>query len=167
MPATYEPIATTSVSSPTTTITFSGIPNSYTDLRIVLLAKGDQAGLQYAMRYNSVSTTTYSRTFLSGNGTTASSGRSSSASAVSLHPNAGISNANDMAVIEVDIFDYTSSQNKTCLAKDNEDMNGSGWTNCLVGLWRDSSAITAVSLIASGGNFAAGSTASIYGILKA
>jgi hypothetical protein len=37
MPATYEPIATTTLGGAAATITFSSISSAYTDLRIVLV----------------------------------------------------------------------------------------------------------------------------------
>ena len=43
MPATYEPIATTTLGSAATNITFSSIPATYTDLRLVLVARSDRA----------------------------------------------------------------------------------------------------------------------------
>ncbi len=77
MPTTYEPIATTTLGSAAATITFSTIPATYTDLRVVWVGTvtvADSAG----MRFNSDSGTNYSRTVLQGDGSAASSNRSTS-----------------------------------------------------------------------------------------
>ena len=75
MPATYEPIATTTLGSAASSITFSSIAGTYTDLRVVFTPQGATAGVSAYLEFNGISTTTYSETYLQGNGTTASSGQ--------------------------------------------------------------------------------------------
>ena len=61
--ATYELISTTTLSSPTNTVTLSSIPQTYDDLYIVMIAKSTQPTYYtYGnLRANNVSTTSYVR----------------------------------------------------------------------------------------------------------
>ncbi len=65
-------IATTTLSSAASTITFSTISGSYTDLRVVLTGKAVSGGVIYpAARFNSDTGTNYSNIFLVGIGSSA------------------------------------------------------------------------------------------------
>lgn len=155
-------IATTTLSSAANNITFSSIPGTYTDLRVVLVAKGTVSGNDIELTFNS-SATGYSRTRLIGNGTTASSSRQTSTTRIIVNNN-GISST-QFNLIEIDIFSYAGSTNKTVLASSSEDENGSGVTGRVVGLWSNTSAITSLKLAVGADNFAIGTTATLYGIL--
>ena len=165
MPATYEKIATTTLGSASATITFSSISSAYTDLRLVLTATSSAGGAQVIFRVNSDSGTNYSRTRLTANGTTASSSRQTNENAI-YTDQAGLSTTTPH-FYTYDIFSYAGSTYKTLLSTVSEDNNGSGNVSSIVGLWRSTSAITAVSLENTGGDFSIGSTATLYGILKA
>mgnify|MGYP003326735737 FL=1 len=80
MAVTYEPLATTTLTSAQSTVTFSSISGSYTDLVLVTNVK-DSNGACY-LRFNNDSGTNYSRTWLTGNGSTASSNRNSNSNQV-------------------------------------------------------------------------------------
>jgi hypothetical protein len=165
MPATYEPIATTTLSSATATISFTSISASYTDIRVVLVGSHETTATTLRMQVNSDTGTNYSYTELIGDGATASSSRGTSSSRI----NCGNSNFNNTqpSLITVDWFSYAGSTNKTCLVTASQDRNGSGSVLRTVGLWRSTSAITSVQLFPATGNFATGTTATLYGILKA
>ena len=165
MATTYEKIATTTLGS-AGQITFSSIPATYTDLRIVLVSKSDFSGANVQFRFNGDTGNNYSFTYLRGNGASASSYRESNNpygyladQSSDTQPNMGT----------LDIFSYAGSTFKTALATYSDDRNGLGNVFALVNLWRSTSAITSVSLSPSnfGGNFQAGTTATLYGILKA
>jgi|688.fasta_scaffold353049_2 hypothetical protein len=164
MPATYEKIATTTLGSANATIQFSSIPSTYTDLRIVFVCTPQTSGGTKYLQFNS-SATGYSQTYLQGNGSAASSGRSTS------YPRLDLSSQDSAnstpSFDEVDIFSYAGSTFKTVLSKTSHDQNGSGLTVAQVGLWQSTSAITQINLYIAGDNIGAGSTATIYGILKA
>lgn len=167
MPATYEPIATTTLSSAASTITFSSIPGTYTDLRLVLVgtaALGSSTSERF--RFNSDSGSNYSVTILSGTGSAASSARQTSQTFLRGSYNAGW-DATQPAFITLDIFNYAGSTNKTCLTTVSMDFNGSGVVERLVGLWRNTAAITAIEIFTNTGDFKIGTTATLYGILKA
>lgn len=167
MAKTYEPIATTTLGSAASTITFSSIPNTYTDLRIVLVGTSDATGAGQAvlMRFNSDTATNYSATRLSGNGSAASSARWTNIASIYCSID-GLSTTIPTLQM-IDIFSYAGSTYKTALISNNEDKNGSGYVEARVGLWRSTSAITSVSLLIGSGNFATGTVATLYGIKAA
>ena len=158
---TYEPIATTTVSTATNTVTFSSISSSYTDLIIVTNVKSTSTE-NMSMRFNSDTGSNYSRTVLTGNGSSASSDRQTSATSIGTDYNGyfDCSNFNQAKIIQ--IMNYSNSTTyKTCLIRSNRAQSG---TDAIVGLWRSSSAITSVTLGANSLNFATGSTFTLYGI---
>ena len=167
MPATYEPIATTTLGSATSTITFSSISSAYTDLRVVLVGTSTSAGF-VVYRFNGDTATNYSYTELYGDGTSAASQRATSSSRIGLGGSAAAINtsATIPSLYTIDVFNYAGSTNKTTLNTSNGDFNGTGGVERSVGLWRSTSAITAINLVA-GTSFGVGTTATLYGILKA
>jgi len=167
MPATYEPIATTTLGSAASTITFSSIAGTYTDLRVVLVSSTATAGntVNY-LRFNSDTGTNYSSTWLTGDGATAGSSRETSATFIRGGENANNTDAG-LSFITYDVFSYAGSTYKTALVANSRDNNGSGSTYRIVGLWRSTSAITSITIAASAGNYKAGTTATLYGIKAA
>ena len=164
MPATYEPIATTTLGSAAASITFSSIASSWTDLRVVLVS---QAASQdnSVIQFNNDTGTNYSWTQLYGDGGSASSANNTGDTKILLgvyttSPRFGLSTA--------DIFSYAGSTYKTVLATASGDENGSGIIRRNVGLWRSTLVITSIKLLNGGGaNFATGTTATLYGIKNA
>ena len=171
MPITYEPIATTTLGSAAANIDFTSIPSTYTDLRLVLVVRSDRASTvdSVNLRFNSDTTTSGSQTTLLGDGSTASSFRSTSVSRVcNCNCPADTSTAGIFGLIEYNVFSYTGSTNKTVLAKTSADRNGAGTTEVQVGLWRNTAAITSIRLLSNtSSNFVAGTTATLYGIKNA
>ena len=165
MPTTYEPIATTTLGSAVATITFSSIAATYTDLRLVITATSSTAGADIAVRYNSDTGANYSLTRLTGNGSTAASGSRTNTSESIIDSN-GLS-ATVPSLYEVDIFSYAGSTFKTLLARTAQDFNGSGGVYTSVNLWRNTAAITSITLFLTAYNFNAGTTATLYGIKNA
>jgi hypothetical protein len=164
MPATFEPIATTTLTGTQTNIDFSSISSAYTDLRVVLFAKTVGAGYGQ-LRLNGDGSFLYSATYLYGNGTTATSTRDSGTNRIYLARN-GVWNS-QFNLTTIDIFSYAGSTNKTVLVTNSNDNNGSGNVTTAVGLYRSTSAISTVNLMSNGSDFIAGTTATLYGILKA
>lgn len=163
MAVTYEPIATTTLGSANTTITFSSIPGTYTDLRLIVVGKVTGISTNNTYRFNSDTGTNYSRTRLLGDGATASSDRTTSATSIT---DVFLGSTTNPHLAIVDIFSYAGSTNKTVLTLNSSDDNGSGYVGRGVGLWRNTAAITTIT-IANNGTFDIGTTATLYGILKA
>jgi hypothetical protein len=164
MPATYEPIATTTLGSAASSITFSGIPSTYTDLRIVTVATVATTG-DYWLQVNGDTGANYSQTGLYGNGSSAASLRNTNINYLYLTYVYYLTTIPQLYT--VDIFSYAGSTYKTFLTTENEDNNGSGIVARTVGLWRNTAAINSIKLYRGTGNLDAGTTATLYGIKNA
>jgi hypothetical protein len=159
-------IASQTLSSETTSITFSSIPATYTDLRIVFsVVKPVSGNVGGRIRFNSDTGSNYSYTWLVGNGTSATSGRGTSTAELELFTGSAVTTTNPQLQM-IDIFSYAGSTFKTVLWAESSDKNGSGAVSRNVGLWRNTSAITTIQLSdSSTRNFGVGTTATLYGIL--
>ena len=165
MPATYEPIATTTLSSAASSIVLNSLPATFTDLRIVFTGITTSATIMYA-RVNGDTGSNYSRTYLGGNGTSAMSGRDTNATRWQFH-DATTTSTSLPLMGELDIFSYAGSTYKTALTAFSGDKNGSGDVFRNVVLWRNTSAINSITILPGAGNLNAGFTVSIYGIKAA
>ena len=165
MPATYEPIATQTLGSSTLTITFSSIPSTYTDLQIVWSTKISGTFNNF-VQFNGDTGTNYSWTRLVGNGSTASS---AAATSVSNGCYVGIgANSGTPTLMQISVFNYAGSTNKTTLSRYGSDNNGSGASGAAVGLWRNTAAINSITLLNNGSDpQQAGTTVTLYGIKAA
>ena len=162
MPVTYEPIATTTLGSATKSITFSSIAGTYTDLRVVLVGTFQTAADYFEVTFNGT-TSGYSWTHLSGDGSAAASGRITSNT--KWVPNLPIAGSTTIPMLStVDIFSYAGSTFKTGLMETSGDTNGSGKVIRSVGLWQNTAAITSIKLEVQSYNWNAGTTATLYGI---
>ncbi len=171
MPATYEPIATTTLSSAASTITFSSIPATYTDLRIVLVGSTTTSttGAFVGLYPNSDTASNYSRTQLLGDGTSATSARTTNASYAPIGALPGTT-AVTPGFSSADIFSYAGSTYKTWLWQVNKDSNGGSGSQVYrgVALWRSTAAISSILLQFPGGQqFASGTIATVYGVKSA
>jgi hypothetical protein len=162
---TYTPIATTTLGSAASSVTFSSISGSYTDL-VLVMNGGTAATTNVQLRFNSDTGTNYSSTQLYGDGSAAGSARYSNAAGLQVNYYGYPENAFDWNSI-CHIQNYSNATTyKTVIARANRAGNG---TNASVGLWRSTSAITSVTIRSSDGstNFNVNSTFSLYGITAA
>jgi hypothetical protein len=166
MPATYEPIATTTITTSTVSFSLSSIPSTYTDLRLVLiyLAAGDYGWPSF--RFNGDTGSNYSQTYIRGVGVSAGSSRTTNATKLELGGYQDASSTVPSLTI-MDIFSYAGGTNKTVLFDYSSDSNGAGSTYRQVGLWRSTSAINSITLTRENWNFISGTTATLYGIKNA
>jgi hypothetical protein len=160
MPTTYEPIATTTLSGSTSEVTFTSIPATFTDLRLVFAGVSSAQAL--CIQFNGDTSTNYSLTVLRGDGTSAVSSRNTSIDRLIVCSLTG-TNPN---LLTTDVFSYAGSTYKTLLSSSSEDNNGSGNTRQSVGLWRSTSAITSLRLYGFSASNITG-TATLYGIKAA
>lgn len=163
--ATYEPIATTTLGSATNTFTFSTISGSYTDLRLVIVTT-PSTSLQVFMRFNGISTTTYSGTEFRADGSSAGSDRYTNDTGAYFTWGYLVTSAQPV-LLTADIFSYAGATNKTLLTTMGQDRNGTGVLERGVHLWRSTSAITSIETRTTTGNFGVGTTATLYGIKAA
>jgi len=162
-------IASTTLSTTATTVTFNSIPNTYDDLQLIVYGRADTASNYGRVRFNNDSGTNYSFTYLYGNGTSALSAQSSNNTSGYVFYFEIPSAANTFGSAKLDILNYANTTyNKSWLVRDAHDLNGSGTTDLAAGLYRSTSAISRLDVIIQGtGNFASGSVFALYGIKKA
>lgn len=158
--ATYEPIATTTLSSAQSSVTFSSIPGTYTDL-VLVGALDMTAALDFWFRVNSDTGTNYSMTRLTGNGTTAASFRVSNESKIYI--NFSTTSGEQNFIMHFMNYSNTTTY-KTILKRFN---NAASDLVARVGLWRSTSAITTILVQTDSSTFKAGSTFTLYGIAAA
>ena len=166
MASTYEPIATTTLGSAASSITFSSIPSTFTDLRLVLTATTAGSGAIYG-QFNGDTGSNYSSTSLEGRGSTANSQQISNRTKFELEGYWFASTSTTPFMQTLDIFSYAGSTYKTVLTTASNDMNGSGEVLRTVALWRSTSAINSITITAGSPNFNSGTTATLYGIKAA
>ena len=162
-------IASTSLNAAASSISFSNIPQGYTDLKIVLSVRASStSGNSNCFIYlNGVTGTSYSQKRISGNGATTVGDSQSSYPWVDMTnaiPNATYT-ANTFANAEIYIPNYTSSNYKS-LSVDfvGENNATTAYAYLDAGLFSSTSSIT--SLVIDGtDNFVQYSTATLYGIL--
>jgi hypothetical protein len=159
---TYTPIFTTTLSSTASSVTFSSIPSTYTDLILVcnpLSTSGDTY-----IQFNGDTATNYSSTVLYGNAVPAiGSTRTSSDSKIYLDWQATSTTTGATSYI-VSINNYANTTTyKTTLGRGNQPSAG---VDVIVGLWRSTSAINSIKITAVG-TLQIGTTYSLYGILAA
>jgi hypothetical protein len=168
MPSTYEPIATQTLGSAASSVTFSSISGAYTDLILVISSNTTALAGEY-LRVGNGSLDTgsnYSYTYLNGTGSAAGSGRGSNQTATTLDISgvAGLG-ANNFNVSIVNFMNYSNTTtNKTILARNSNAQYG---TDAVVSLWRSTSAINTIQVYPNGANYNAGSTFTLYGIKAA
>lgn len=168
MPGTYEKIASTTLGSSSSTISFSSIVDTWTDLRLVILCQNANSAYNVNLRFNSDSGNNYLLTRLYANGSGFGTTRTNTTHAqLSYYGMAYQANSN-WSFISVDVFNYKNTNVKKSFIVDTpEKYGGSGYTSKSMGLWNSTAAINEVNFILSGGNFATGTQATIYGIKAA
>lgn len=161
MPNTYTEIARINGDGSATTITFSSIPSTYTDL--VLVANiFTTANANQVLRVNGDSGSNYSTTVLYGNGTSALSTRSSNNNAMTFQTDL-FATSTIPATTVFNFMNYANTNTfKTVISRSNK-ANQSTETH--VNLWRNTAAITSITI--SGATFTSDATFSLYGIANA
>ena len=168
---TYVALDKVTVGTATTTITFTGINQGYTDL--VLIYQGaTAAAANMFVRVGNVSLDTgsnYSWHLLFGNGSSAgsSSGVSSTAMQAQRMP-ANTSTAGLFGAVVADVLDYANTnKNKTVRTLAAFDDNAGGYGSIFrltSGLWMDTDAVTSIQMTMNVGNIAEHSHFALYGI---
>jgi hypothetical protein len=169
MPAgsTYTPIATTTLGSPSTTITFSSIPQTYTDIVIVASIRrnfpGGSGNRDALMRFNSDSNSNYSKTTIFGNGSSAGSFRHSNFTSLGLIKCVDANFPNGVSVVSIQNYSNLTTY-KTTLSRSGDMSDG---TSASAGLWRSTTAINQIQIFETVDGFAVGDSVTLYGIAAA
>ena len=149
-------------------VTFSSIPQTYTDLVLRSSVRNTgSSGLSFAIQFNG-STTNYSGRYLEGSGAAVSSGTiaSTSFNQAGLMPISTYTTST-FGVNDFYIPNYTASQNKSSsLDATTENNATTSYLDLIASLWADTTAISSMYIYAPSGSFAQYSTFSLYGISK-
>jgi hypothetical protein len=175
MPMTYEPIATQTLGSAVADVTFSSIPSTYTDLVVIANVQGQSNGCNIQIWFNGDgSGTNYSYTNLYYSGSSALSNRGTNAAKINFGTNGGqpFASASQFAINIYNIQNYSNTTTfKTALGttrSPNGGYLGNGELDQAVGLWRNTNAITSISIgVDNSKTMQIGSTFTLYGIKAA
>jgi hypothetical protein len=160
----FESIATATPNG-VSTITFTSIPQTYTNLQLRMSIIGSAAFSSSQVRVNGVSTN-YTVHYFSGSGSGSDAGALTSTSRFAIVPLGITGDASFPTVGILDIIDYAStSKNKTGRMFGGIDKNGSGEIMLQSGLYQSTTAISSIEVFLAGGqNYVTGTTISLYGI---
>jgi hypothetical protein len=160
--SSYESIATVTVGSGgTSSITFTGIPSTYTHLQIRGISQGGNVASN-AMQFNGDGASNYNAHFMYGDGSTTAAGFQQT---TSMYAILTTSATNVYGGFVIDILDYTNTNKfKVFKSFTGGDENGSGYIELLSGAWRNTNALTSITLFAYTGVLSQNSTFALYGI---
>jgi hypothetical protein len=173
MTIALQPIYTQTVGSGgAASVTFNNIPQFFTDLKLVTSSRMGTASGNYGVRFNADATNSYSWTYVTGNGASASSGRLGSASLTELvvgQINGNETTADSFASSDIYIPNYTLANFKQVISDGARPNNGSVGVMILdASMWLKTAAITSLTIrpYAGNGTFVQFSTFTLYGITK-
>ena len=172
MPGSRYLIESNILSTSTASITFSSIPATYKDLVLRYTARHNNAFSisQLGITFNGDTAANYSETAAYGSSTAAASGRQTSVNDINFnYVDADSATANTFSSNELYIPNYTVSANKpmswTGITENNATTNNSAIILMNASLWRNSAAISSITLTAAAGrNFLTNSSFYLYGI---
>lgn len=164
-------ISSQTLGGTTASVTFSSIPSTYNDLKLVISARGDtaQVFVNLVLNFNGDTATNYSYSVLTGNSSATGSSRLSSQT---LDGSAYFDGANPTASTfgscEIYIPNYNSTGSRQFFNIDVLENNSASVTNAYIQtaahLYRGGSAITSIALKSFTGNFVQYSNFYLYGI---
>lgn len=160
--STFVPIATQTLGSAVSSITFSSIPSGYTDLFLEINGV-TSSSTDMTMVFNSDTGINYSFTEIYGNGASVGSAYGPNNGSIALGNNISTS-ATYPFLLKINIFSYTGSTNKSALVEFAADNNGGGGVEIFANLWRNTSAINNIKIATYAGNLNIGTTATLWGI---
>lgn len=166
MPTFRKPIQKITLTNSASSITFSNIPQNYTDLKILVSARTSDAGdfSNASLRFNGDSGGNYSyRGMYAYTGSNISGATSGATEIVRVYCTNSGATANTYGNSEIYIPNYSVDGLKTAVLPGTTEKNSSTGPiiSASVGSWTNTSPITSIYL---GGNFVAGSTFYLYGI---
>jgi hypothetical protein len=164
--STYTPIASQTLASAASSVTFTGVPQNFTDLVVVASVGAVSGTASYLdMQFNSDSATNYSAITIYGTGSATGSANLTARTAVPC----GITDVTNAAstyntfLLNVENYSNTTTY-KTTLCRSEQTANS--LVGASVSMWRNTSAINTVTLLFGSGSFRTGSTFNLYGIVS-
>jgi hypothetical protein len=158
MAITYSNVATYTVATPAASYTFNSF-TGYTDLVLVITGQTTTAGQDILITVNGDNGSNYSRSLVLGTGTTFPSTRDANQAWYA----PGGAYENSLTLINFMNYSNTTTY-KTFLSRNNAPTQ---YTVEGVGVWRNTAAITSITITTQTFNMATGSTFTLYGIKAA
>jgi hypothetical protein len=173
MPNNYVLIERIELNNTAASVTFDNIPQSgYTDLKLVVSARGDasSSSVDLRLRFNSNTTSTYSHRRIQGNGATAVSAQELNGTSVYCGEiSAATGTSSTFSNTEIYVPNYLSTTAKSFSVDAAQENNTTtAYASLFASIWNPSTQapINAVNFILGTGNFVAGSTFSLYGLAQ-
>lgn len=157
---TYTPIASQTLGSDSSGVTFSSIAGTYRDLILVIDA-GCTATAELQCRLNNDSSSNYFWISAGTNGSLVLSQNSGGATNAMRFTERGTYSSGFRANHTIQFLDYAQSKHKTVLVRNSAAATG---VSMLTNRWASTDAITTIYLYPNSGNFTSGSTFTLYGI---
>lgn len=167
MTTTYDCIATNLLTSPASSITFSGIPGTYTDLKIVVTGTVTVSTTVLNAQFNGDTATNYCMNTVIGTGSGAAGTDYTTSAQIYFSPwgAAQLQTGDQVNMATMDIFSYTNtSKYKTAMVTFAARGASAGGVSFGTGMWLSTAAITSVRIYPGGNQLATGTRASLYGI---
>jgi hypothetical protein len=156
---TYTPLATVTLGSSASSVTFSSIPGTYRDL-ILVARRTTTTTANLIWRINNDGGNNYNRTTLVGQLTSPIAASNTNVSSLFLDNATSDSSTAVFQIIQ--FMDYsTTGKQKTVLTREN---TSTLTTSATCSHWASTAAITTLNITASTGQIATGSTFNLYGI---
>ena len=163
----YESIASLTVDATADlTVTFSSIPATYKHLQIRAIALSASDSYPVLLRLNSDTGSNYSYHYLAAQGSVVNSGvGTSQTSIITAGNNARFLNPTNPWAFVIDILDYADTNKyKTARVLHGTDYNGSGEVNLTSGNWRNTAAVSTITMSMASSGFTQYSSFALYGI---
>jgi hypothetical protein len=164
--ATYTSIASNTLSSAASSVSFTSISGAYTDLVLIINSGSSAYGTDWTCRVNGDSSALYSRTVLAGTGSVANSSSVSGGTYTRLNGSGFNDTPTNTTVGITHFMNYSNATNyKTILSRSGNAANG---VSVVVSLWRSTAAITSIEVFTNDvSTYNSGATFSLYGIAAA
>lgn len=154
----YIALATTTLGSTSSSVTFSSIPATYKDLILVVAGTINQSNNYVSLQFNSDTASNYSNVFMTGYGSNTTESIAGTNDSV-LRVLMGTS----QSVSTWQLLDYSATdKHKTVLSRSGA--NSSTNVNAAAARWANTNAINTIRVFPQGASFNSGTTLSLYGV---
>lgn len=162
MPNTMTLIASQTLSTTAASITFSSIPQTYTDLKLILSARlSGSSNVGGTIQINGV--TSNAQRVIFGTGSAVNSEQNN---LTGIH-NSNTYTTNTFSNSEIYVSNYTSSNNKNYHYEGTTENNATAsYIGMAAGVVNTTSPVTSITTLAAGDTYTANSTFYLYGIVK-
>jgi hypothetical protein len=169
----YQLIQAQTLTSSAASVTFSNIPQNFTDLILKISARTNYSAVNdyiYMSLNGNTSLNSYNMIYGDGSSTAGYNGSGATNSTGMAVANGATSTANTFSNCEIYIPNYTSSNYKSyssdSVSENNSSAAGSAFTTLIAGLWSTTSAITSITIdLPTNRIINTNSTFTLYGIL--